>query len=141
MIVRKPHPDDPARVVFVPLVLDRQRQQWQPMQDKGRPLAFENQGDALKLVLAYHLDGWRELHEQLRLVRALSEHPGFDFSGDGIDADMVKRQVLALAARAEMLDAVLPRVLDEPTDADTVTIGDGLRVLAAGFDGAVAPEL
>ena len=141
MIVRMAHPDDPAREVFVPVVLDRQSQTWVPAQDKGRPLAFEDLGDAIKLAHVYLLNDWQEVHEQVRLVGALGRHPGFDFENDGLDAGMVQRQMQALARLTEMFDEVLPRVLDAPSVDDTVVIADGLQVIRADFDWAAAMDV
>ena len=123
MIVRIARSSESGSDAFIPLRFDAERGQWLPITSTS----YESAIGAAEACLAHQLKQWRELHQQSQIVRALCEHPGFDFQNDGIDAGMVRTAARDLACQIEALDIELPRMLDGPGEHDQVPL-DGILV-------------
>ena len=110
---------------FIPLRFDIERGQWLPIATgdsmHGSAMA------AIEACLAHQLKMWRTLHQQALVLRALCEHPGFEFQSDGIDSDTVRTAARDLASQLEALDLELPRLLDKPGAPELVAL-DGVLV-------------
>lgn len=142
LIVCSPHPDDPARVVFVPLACNHQGLVWAPLQHGGAPCAFEDASAATAALFVQVLAQWDDVHNLGRVLRALCEHPAFNFSEDGIDAHMVRHQARALSARALQLDDTIRNLLAEPGVAQVMDeIPEGVELAMDSADLVVLKEL
>lgn len=127
MIGRKQDPKGLREVVFVPLAYDHEGDVWTSL--IGRDGGFHHPLDA-GLTCVEKLKRWYEsIAAQSRLLRVLSEHPEFVFSGDAIDADMVRDAARKLFIQIAQAQDDVMRLLDEPIEGDRIQIGNVLYIV------------
>lgn len=127
MIARIHHPERPDVQVFIPLGYDAQTHAWHSLVEPGT-FCYQRM-DAARRCLEHTLRNWGILEEESRLMRALCEHPQFEFFNDGIDDRMVSNRARSVVNQIERLSNELSTLLDEPGENDIVMIdGDQLHV-------------
>ena len=120
MIVRIEHPDKPGQHAFIPVRYHSESNAWLPLLDENR--ICETRFEAVAVCLDHVLPSWDELLHTTRILRALSEHRGFDFDSDGVTSDMVQREIRSLLERAEAMGHELPNLMREPDRDDPVEV-------------------
>lgn len=120
MIARREHPEQPGIYVYVPLRMADDGT-WEPL--AGAEGFFHQAIDAAKMCTDAFRRKFVEIAKQARLLRALCEHPRFEFEFDGIDSEMVQESAKTLSRLIfEEVDNVA-RLLSEPGEEDDIVIG------------------
>ena len=137
MIARREHPDQPGKYVYVPLRMADDGT-WEPMAgDKG---FFHHAIDAGKVSVDQVRRRFREIAKQTRILRALCEHPHFDFQSDGLDSDMIRENATMLSRLVFTESDNVARLLSEPNQDDDIVIGGVCYDLDAEED-VIEPRL
>lgn len=134
MIVRIPHPALPNVQVFQPVYFEIQAGAWRSLCAPGT--FFYQAIDAARVCLIHALRTWQTLVEEIRVLRALCEHPLFDFQRDGVDSEMVQRFAKRITKRIEAITRDLAVLLHEPGEDDEIMIG-GERLRVDNITGAL----
>jgi hypothetical protein len=120
MIARREHPEQSGKYVYVSLRMAEDGT-WEPLAREGG--AFLHAIDAGKWCAEELRRTFVEIAREARLLRALCEHPRFEFDFDGIDSEMVRDRAKALSRLvAGEIDNVA-RLLSEPREDDDIVIG------------------
>lgn len=137
MIARIQHPEHPDVQVFIPLGYDVHKHVWHSL---VKPGAFCYQRvDAARRCLEHALRNWSSLEEESRVMRALCEHPQFEFFNDGVDDTMLTNRAQSVVDQIAQISTELTTLLDEP-DANDVIVIDGDRLHVDHVTGAM-PDL
>jgi hypothetical protein len=120
MIGRIKHPQQPGKVAFVPLRYDREQGEWVSLLPDDQ--SCDQAIDASRACLGRILPKWSDIVRACRVLRALCDHPQFEFEGDHLDADMVRQEARTLASFVESLRVDLEHLLQEPQADDRVRI-------------------
>lgn len=121
MIGRLPHPaapEDSTQCVFVPLAYDHESGRWVSLVENDG--FFHHDIDAGRVCAQGLGDRFARVAELTQLLRVCCEHPGFEFSGDGIDAEMVRKMARGLSHAVMVAGDCVERLLDEPSGEDLV---------------------
>lgn len=120
MIARREHPEQSGKYVYVPLRMAEDGT-WEPL--VGQEGFFHHAMDAGKWCAEQLRRRFVEIAKEARLLRALCEHPQFDFDADGIDSEMVRERARALSRLVVGEVDNVARLLSEPRADDDIVIG------------------
>lgn len=141
MIGRRRHPRKRSRHVFIPLRRN-EHHTWVSLLGRGfREKAFQ----AAELCADDLARRYREFARHSRILRALCEHPEFEFIFAGIDSDTVREQAQRLDELIQAENENVAHLLDPPGQEHRIRIGGvRMRVTAEGLleprDGARGEE-
>ena len=134
MIVRVEHPQQPGVQVFVPLHYDRDAGAWRALVESGA--YFYQEADAARMCLERVLTSWKTIAAESAVLRALCEHPRFQFDEDGIDDKMIRVHARSIEERVRRIDHELYRLLSEPEEHENI-ICEGERLQVDEITGAL----
>ena len=120
MIARREHPEQPGKYVYVPL-RKMETGFWVPL--GGERVFFYQAFDAGIMCATDLRRRYVDVAKQARILRALCEHPQFAFTGEGVDADMVRERARDLSRLISAELENVARLLSEPRDEDDIVIG------------------
>ena len=124
MIVRIAHPEEADQHAFIPLRYHSETGQWVSLLPDGA--FFESEFEAGIICVGHLRSLWTGILRGSRLVRALCEHPEFEFDADGVDANMIRKEARTLARQVEAASHELERLLQKPVVGDKLAVDGAL---------------
>jgi len=138
LLVRILHPENPKQHAFVPVHYNPETAEWVSLVADGT--YFESEFDAAHVCVDHLTTLWTEIARIIRVIRALCEHPAFEFHGDGVDDEMVRFQARALARCIEPMTEELSLLLQEPGVRDRIDVDGALIAIHIDIDSHPADD-
>ena len=123
MFARSAPTEETEDPTFIPLHYDPETDTWVSLLPEDK--SCERELDAARVCLEHVLPRWAVVVHMSRTLRALCEHPGFEFHGDGIDSDMVRRHARVLSKSVHMMSDDLENLLHEQMQSPVIDVTEG----------------
>ncbi len=124
MIIRR-YLTKQGTTVYIPFRYDLDDGTWTSMLASSG--SFADPLEAAKVCLVDVVSKWEQIVTDASMLRALCEHPEFDFDGDCIDSRMIRAQARSVGENVKLMAEDLRRLLDSPGEQDIIDL-DGKEV-------------